>query len=83
MGMMYIDHPDILKFLHAKQDLDQFTNYNISVKVTDEWQEGLGANPDAPPVVRNPPRGAPSLTPTGAGGGDQAGGRSGGGGMDR
>src|SRR6185295_9794231 len=35
MGMMYIHHPDILKFLYAKQDLGQFTNYNISIKVTD------------------------------------------------
>jgi len=39
MGMMYIHHPDIVKFLHAKQDLTQFTNYNISVKITDEWME--------------------------------------------
>jgi ribonucleoside-diphosphate reductase alpha chain len=54
MGMMYIHHPDILKFLHAKQDLDQFTNYNISVKVTDEWMEAFRAAPDSPHVVRNP-----------------------------
>lgn len=54
MGMMYIDHPDILKFLHAKEDLSQFTNYNISVKVTDEWMEAYRAAPDAPHVVRNP-----------------------------
>ncbi len=54
MGMMYIHHPDILKFLHAKQDLSQFTNYNISVKVTDEWMREFLANPDAPHVVRNP-----------------------------
>lgn len=58
MGMMYITHPDILKFLHAKQDLSQFTNYNISVKVTDEWMEGFLADPDAPHVVRNPRTGA-------------------------
>jgi ribonucleoside-diphosphate reductase alpha chain len=54
MGMMYVDHPDIIKFLHAKQDLDQFTNYNISVKVTDEWMEAFRAAPDSPHVVRNP-----------------------------
>lgn len=54
MGMMYIDHPDILKFLYAKQDLNQFTNYNISVKVTDEWMEAFRAEPDSPHVVRNP-----------------------------
>lgn len=54
MGMMYIHHPDILKFLHAKQNLDSFTNYNISVKVTDAWMEEFLADPDSPHVVRNP-----------------------------
>ncbi len=54
MGMMYIHHPDILKFLHAKQDLDQFNNYNISVKVTDAWMSEFLADPDSPHVVRNP-----------------------------
>ncbi len=54
MGMMYIHHPDILKFLHAKQDLTQFTNYNISVKVTDKWMKGFLENPDSPHVVVNP-----------------------------
>ncbi len=54
MGMMYITHPDILKFLHAKEDLSQFTNYNISVKATDEWMEDFLAEPDGPHVVVNP-----------------------------
>ena len=57
MGMMYIDHPDILKFLHAKQDLSQFTNYNISVKVTDAWMASLRTAPDSPHVVKNPRNG--------------------------
>lgn len=54
MGMMYIHHPDILKFLHAKQDLSQFTNYNISVKVTDAWMQEFIEDPDSPHIVRNP-----------------------------
>lgn len=54
MGMMNIHHPDILKFLHAKEDLSQFTNYNISVKVTDEWMEGYLADPHAAHEVVNP-----------------------------
>ncbi len=57
MGMMYIHHPDILKFLHAKQDLSQFTNYNISVKVTDDWMDEYLADPDSPHIVRNPRNG--------------------------
>lgn len=54
MGMMYIHHPDILKFLHAKEDLSQFTNYNISVKITDAWMASFLRDPDAPHVVENP-----------------------------
>ncbi|UCG16276.1 MAG: vitamin B12-dependent ribonucleotide reductase [Phycisphaerales bacterium] len=54
MGMMYIHHPDILKFLHAKQDVTQFTNYNISVKVTDEWMEAFRRDPDGVHLVKNP-----------------------------
>ncbi|MFO0837377.1 MAG: adenosylcobalamin-dependent ribonucleoside-diphosphate reductase [Phycisphaerae bacterium] len=63
MGMMYIHHPDILKFLHAKQDLSQFTNYNISVKMTDAWMEEFLADPDSPHVVRNPRNGKAFLLP--------------------
>jgi ribonucleoside-diphosphate reductase alpha chain len=54
MGMMSIEHPDILKFIHAKQDLSRFTNYNISVKFTDDYMEKLRENPDQPHVVKNP-----------------------------
>ncbi len=54
MGMMNIHHPDILKFLYAKQDLRQFTNYNISVKVTNAWMDSFRAEPDGAHVVTNP-----------------------------
>jgi ribonucleoside-diphosphate reductase alpha chain len=63
MGMMYIHHPDILKFLYAKEDLQQFTNYNISVKITDTWVAGLTADPDSPHVVRNPRTGKAYFLP--------------------
>jgi ribonucleoside-diphosphate reductase alpha chain len=63
MGMMYIHHPDILKFLHAKQDLSQFTNYNISVKMTDAWMEEFLRDPQSPHVVRNPRTGQEFLLP--------------------
>ena len=41
MGMMSIDHPDILKFIHAKQDLSAFTNFNVSVKIGDDWMKQM------------------------------------------
>ena len=52
MAMMRADHPDIIKFLFSKQDLSQFTNYNISIKVTDSWMKLVRNYPDAPHVVR-------------------------------
>ncbi len=63
MGMMYVHHPDIVKFLYAKQDLGQFTNYNISVKITDEWMEGFLREPDGPHVTRNPRNGQEFYVP--------------------
>jgi ribonucleoside-diphosphate reductase alpha chain len=54
MGMMSLDHPDILKFLHAKQDLEVFTNFNVSVKITDTWMKRLLKSPKSLHIVRNP-----------------------------
>src|ERR1043165_4897115 len=53
MGMMKIDHPDILKFIFAKQDLSRFQNYNISVKVPDAWMAEYRKDPNSPNVVSN------------------------------
>ena len=53
MGMMQIDHPDILKFIFAKQDLNRFQNYNISVKVTDAWMATYRADSAKAHVVSN------------------------------
>ncbi len=57
MGMMNVDHPDILKFLHAKEDLSQFTNYNISVKIRDKWMDSFRSDPNSLHVLRNPRNG--------------------------
>ena len=54
MGMMSVKHPDILKFLHAKQNLKAFTNFNISVKITDDWMKTLAASGKSPHIVENP-----------------------------
>ncbi|MCY3022987.1 MAG: adenosylcobalamin-dependent ribonucleoside-diphosphate reductase [Planctomycetota bacterium] len=53
MGMMKINHPDILKFIFAKQDLSRFQNYNISVKVPDAWMEAYRKDATQPHVVTN------------------------------
>jgi len=37
MGVMRIDHPDIEEFIHAKQNQNRLTGFNVSVAVTDEF----------------------------------------------
>jgi ribonucleoside-diphosphate reductase alpha chain len=54
MGMMSVAHPDILKFLHAKQNLEAFTNFNISVKIGDDWMKKVLKSGRAAHVVENP-----------------------------
>ncbi|MHC4657617.1 MAG: adenosylcobalamin-dependent ribonucleoside-diphosphate reductase [Planctomycetota bacterium] len=54
MGMMSVEHPDILKFLHAKQNLKAFTNFNISVKITDSWMKTLEKSGQSLHIVINP-----------------------------
>ena len=43
MGILRIDHPDILQFIACKEDLTQIVNFNISVAVTAQFIEKLGA----------------------------------------
>ncbi len=44
MGMMRVTHPDILRFIHAKNDQHSLTNFNISVNVTDKFLEAVEHN---------------------------------------
>ena len=39
MGMLQIDHPDILEFIDCKADGSEITNFNISVAVTEKFME--------------------------------------------
>src|SRR6266513_1461587 len=44
MGMMRVTHPDILRFIHAKNDQHSLTNFNISVNVTDKFLDAVDHN---------------------------------------
>lgn len=54
MGMMSVAHPDILKFITAKDRAGEFENFNISVKVGDDFLSALDERPGSAHVVINP-----------------------------
>jgi ribonucleoside-diphosphate reductase alpha chain len=43
MGVLRVDHPDILEFVDAKRAARAFTNFNLSVAVTDRFMEAVAA----------------------------------------
>ncbi len=52
MGIMRVDHPDIVEFIRAKEDEHILNNFNISVGVTEEFMQAALAGEDY--ALRNP-----------------------------
>jgi len=52
MGILRVDHPDILEFISCKNRNDKLINFNISVALTEEFIEAVEDNKEYP--LRNP-----------------------------
>jgi ribonucleoside-diphosphate reductase alpha chain len=56
MGILRVDHPDIMEFVTCKDDTSKITNFNISVAVTDAFMAAVEA--DEPYDLIHPKTGA-------------------------
>ncbi|MDL2220894.1 adenosylcobalamin-dependent ribonucleoside-diphosphate reductase, partial [Eubacteriales bacterium OttesenSCG-928-N14] len=48
MGILRVDHPDIIDFINCKQDTSEITNFNISVGITEAFMQAVERSEDYP-----------------------------------
>jgi len=54
MGILRVDHPDIIRFITMKDDLGMLQNYNVSITVTNRFIHELRSKSDTVHQVLNP-----------------------------
>ncbi len=60
MGILNVDHPDVLDFIRAKTEEGKLTNFNISVGLSDDFWKTLEQGGEW--TLKNPRTGAPVRT---------------------
>ena len=57
MGILRVDHPDIMEFITCKEENDKLNNFNISVNITEDFMRAVEA--DSHYDLLNPRNGKP------------------------
>ncbi|MCL2403055.1 MAG: vitamin B12-dependent ribonucleotide reductase [Coriobacteriia bacterium] len=58
MGVLRVDHPNIMEFITCKREGSEFDNFNISVALTEDFMEAVRAGKNY--TLRNPRSGEPA-----------------------
>lgn len=48
MGILRVDHPDIMDFIRAKEQAGEFNNFNLSIGITEKFMEAVDKGIDYP-----------------------------------
>ncbi|MEG2569875.1 MAG: vitamin B12-dependent ribonucleotide reductase [Clostridia bacterium] len=53
MGILRVDHPDIMSFISCKQDSSEITNFNISIGITEAFMQAVELGENYPLIDPN------------------------------
>ncbi|MDR0827038.1 MAG: vitamin B12-dependent ribonucleotide reductase [Desulfovibrio sp.] len=53
MGILRVDHPDVMEFIQAKEREGEFNNFNLSVALTEDFMKAVENGADFPLIAPN------------------------------